>query len=258
MCFRLTFALFSVAAMALIGCGRVGELASKPAPASPASGQRGVFAAETVKVGKTTREYRLYVPQKADPSKSVPLLFAFHGYLIDSKDVMPVYTKLDETAEKHGFLLVYPNALERNWALSPKKMVDDIAFFDALLKKLQADYAIDPDRIYTVGMSNGGYMAQWVGIRRSKVVAAVASHSGALGVQSLRRIGAARKYPVMIIHGNQDRILSIDVAHENRDKYKREGHEVNCVEIDGLGHAWATEQNINEKIWSFFEKHPLR
>jgi len=35
-------------------------------------------------------------------------------------------------------------------------MAKDLAFFDALLKKLTADYKIDPDRIYVTGMSNGG------------------------------------------------------------------------------------------------------
>src|SRR5689334_5166149 len=127
---RLT--LVFLVMVGLLGCGRGAGLASKPAVAAESPKKRGVFPSETVKIGDVRREYRLYVPQKADASKPIPLVFAFHGYLIDSKDVMPVYTKLDETAEKHGFLLVYPNALDRSWALSPKKMVDDIAFFDAL------------------------------------------------------------------------------------------------------------------------------
>lgn len=224
--------------------------------ATAAEPAHGTFASESITVGKDKREYRLVVPKSVDLKKPAPLVFAFHGFLIDSKDLMPVYTKLNDTADKHGFILVYPNALDRSWALTPDKMVKDMEFFDALLKKLQADYKIDPDRIYTTGMSNGGYMAHFVGKERSKLIAAVACHSGALGLQSLLGINAERKFPVMIVHGDKDNIISVDIARENRDKYKKEGHEVNYVEVPGLTHWWATDAGINEKIWKFFADHP--
>jgi polyhydroxybutyrate depolymerase len=227
------------------------------AAASAAEPAHGTFASETLKVGADQREYRLVVPKRVDLSKPAPLVFAFHGFLIDSKDVMPLYTKLSTAAEKHGFLLVYPNALDRSWALDPAKMLKDMAFFDALLKKLSTDYKVDPDRVYVTGMSNGGYMAHFVGKERSKVVAAVACHSGALGLQTLFGIGAERKFPVMIVHGDKDNIIPVSVARENRDKYKKEGHEVAYVEVPDLTHWWAVDAGINDKIWKFFVDHPL-
>jgi polyhydroxybutyrate depolymerase len=248
--------LFWAVAVVAVGCGR--QAPPPPARPAPAAGQprQGEFASETVKVGNVLREYRLVVPQSVDLSKPAPLVFAFHGFLIDSKDAMPTYTKLNETADKHGFILVYPNALDRSWAFTPDKMVKDLAFFDALLEKLTADYKIDRDRIYATGMSNGGYFAHFVGKERSKVVAAVACHSGALGLQTLAGIHAERKFPVMIIHGDRDNVISIDVARKNRDRYKEEGHDVNYVEIPGLTHWWATDAGINDKIWKFFADHP--
>jgi polyhydroxybutyrate depolymerase len=226
--------------------------------ATAAEPRHGTFAAESIKVGKDDREYRLVIPKSVDLTKPAPLVFAFHGFLVDSKDVMPLYTKLGDAAEKHHFILVYPNAIDRSWALTPDKMVKDLAFFDALLKKLSADYKIDPDRIYATGMSNGGYMAHFVGKERSTVVAAVACHSGALGLQTLLGINAERKFPVMIIHGDKDGIISVKTARENRDKYKKEGHEVKYVEVPGLNHWWAADAGINDQIWEFFAEHPLK
>lgn len=226
---------------------------SDAAAAEPPAGN---FASESLKVGTDERLYRLVVPESVDLKKPAPLVFAFHGFLIDSKDVMPVYSKLNATASKQRFILVYPNALDRSWALTPDKMIKDLAFFDALLAKLEADYKIDPDRIYLTGMSNGGYFAHFVGKERSKVIAAVACHSGALGLQTLLGIGAERKFPVMIVHGDKDNIVPVSVARENRDKYKKEGHEVNYVEVPGLMHSWATDAGINDKIWMFFAAHP--
>jgi polyhydroxybutyrate depolymerase len=236
----------------LFGVTWVGWIAGVAA----AEPKHGDFASETVQVGDVTREYRLVVPKTVDLAKPAPLVVAFHGMLIDSKDFMPFYTRLNVTAEKHGFLLAYPNAVGRSWGLNPDKVKSDLAFFDALLARLSADYRIDPDRVYVLGMSNGGYFAHLVGKERSKTVAAVASHSGPLGLQTAFGINAERKFPVLIIHGDADRLLPVDWARENRDKYKREGHEVQYVELAGLGHLWGTKADINETIWKFFADHP--
>jgi polyhydroxybutyrate depolymerase len=217
----------------------------------------GDFGSETVKVGDMTREYRLIVPETVDLAKPAPLVVAFHGMLIDSKDVMPQYTKLNETAEKRGFIIAYPNAVGKSWGIAPVKVKNDLAFFDALLGKLAATYKIDPDRIYVVGMSNGGYFAHLVGRERSKIVAAVASHSGPLGLQTLLGVNAERKFPALIIHGARDRLFPVWIARENRDKYKREGHDVKYVELKNVGHAWGTKADINETIWAFFADRPL-
>jgi polyhydroxybutyrate depolymerase len=87
-------------------------------------------------------------------------------------------------------------------------------------------------------------------------VVAVASHSGPLGLQTLLGINAERKFPVLIIHGDQDRIFAVDIARGNRDKYLKEGHEVKYVEPSVGGHMWGTKANINETIWQFFADHP--
>lgn len=185
------------------------------------------------------------------------MVIAFHGILIDSKDLMPRYTHLNETAAAEKFIIAYPDAIDRSWGLKPEKVAADLAMFDALLLELKKHYKIDPLRIYVIGMSNGGYFAHLLAKERSRTVAAVASHSGPLGLQTLLGIHADRKFPVLIIHGDKDQIFPIAFARENRDKNTKEGHEVKYVEIPNQGHMWATEAKINETIWEFFEKHPL-
>ena len=248
--------LFTWCALAL-ACGTpVSERIPAPVEGK-GEGKAGVFASETVKVGSATREYRLIVPKSVDLSKPAPLVIAFHGMGIDSKDVMPKYTELDKAAEKHGFILAFPEAIKRSWGLTPDKVKADLDFFDALVEKLKGDYKIDANRIYVTGMSNGGYFAHLVGKERSKTVAAVASHSGPLGLQTLGGVKAERKFPVLIIHGDKDVIFPVAFAKENRDKYEKEGHEVKYVELKGTGHMWGTKADINETIWKFFEEHPL-
>jgi Poly(3-hydroxybutyrate) depolymerase len=233
-------------------------LFSAAIPLGAAEPKHGNFASETIQVGAKERVYRLIVPESVDLAKPAPLVIAFHGMLIDSKDVMPRYTQLDKAAEKHKFLIAFPNAIDGSWGIAPQKVKDDLALFDALVAKISADYKIDDKRIYVLGMSNGSYFAHLVGKERSKTVAAVAAHSGPLGLQTLLGIGAERKFPIIIVHGKDDRLFPISIARENRDKYKREGHEVQLVEIDGLGHFWGVKAGINDTIWQFFADHPLQ
>jgi polyhydroxybutyrate depolymerase len=239
-----------------VGCARLAPVPVAAADTKP--GTHGTFPNEPLTVGKQKRTYRLVVPKSVDLDKPAPLVVAFHGMLIDSKDVMPKYTKLDELAAEKKFILAYPEAEGKLWGIAPDKVPNDLAFFDELLKSLRDKYRLDPDRVYVLGMSNGGYFAHLVGKERSKTVAAVCGHSTALGLQTLFGIKADRKFPVMIVHGDKDIVLSVDFARENRDKYKKEGHPVNFVEIAGLGHEWATKQKINEQIWEFFEKNPRK
>lgn len=116
----------------VLACGRRADIL----PAlSAAQTRHGEFAGEIVKVGDTTREYRLVVPRTVDLSTPAALVVAFHGMLIDSKDVMPKYTRLNEAAEKHKFILAYPDAIGKSWGIDPAKVKNDLAFFDALLSK---------------------------------------------------------------------------------------------------------------------------
>ena len=247
------WALFALALMTLaVGCASVPE-----ADGIPPHAKHGEFPDESIIVDRMKRVYRLVVPPSVALNRPAPLVVAFHGMLVDSKDVMPKYTRLNETAERHGFIMVYANALGGVWGILPDKVQADIAFFDALLAYLSKTYRIDRDRVYVLGMSNGGYFAHLLATERSTIIAAAAAHSGVLGLQTLGGINAKRKFPVMMVHGTADLIIPVAFARENADKYRREGHEVSYVEVPGLGHAWATGADINERIWAFFAGHPL-
>ncbi|MBC7856168.1 MAG: dienelactone hydrolase family protein [Pirellulaceae bacterium] len=222
------------------------------------TGTHGTFINEKLTVNKQERLYRLMVPKLLDLKKPAALVVAFHGMGVDSSKVMPHYTRLDSLAAEEKFILVYPEAVGRSWGVDPKKVTADLAFFDALIADISSRYEVDANRIYVLGMSNGGYFAHLVGKERSTKVAAVCSHSGPLGLQTILGINAERKFPVMIVHGDKDFLFNVKIARDNRDKYQREKHEVQYVEVAGLNHFWAGVAKINSQIWEFFEKHPLK
>jgi polyhydroxybutyrate depolymerase len=208
-----------------------------------------------LEVAGQVREYRLYVPASVRESgKRAPLLFAFHGFRIDNMDRMAAYTQLEATAEKHGFIIVFPNGRETRWRLRFEGN-EDIAFFDALFKHLKATLPVDDRRIYLTGMSNGAYFINLLASQRSTVIAAIAPHSGGLGLLARRGIHAERKYPVLIIHGADDDLVPPSQGRQCRDAYQNEGHEVTYREIAGLRHLWGNPAEINETMWRFFDGH---
>ena len=72
----------------------------------------------------------------------------------------------DALADKHGFIVAYPDAYERHWndcravgAYAAKELaVDDVGFVHSLLTYLQDEHGADPARVLSVGLSGGGQM----------------------------------------------------------------------------------------------------
>jgi polyhydroxybutyrate depolymerase len=228
----------------------------KQQPVGPTP-EHGEFANEEVTVNNAKRVYRLVVPESVDLNSEAPLVVAFHGLGIDSKDLMPQYTLLNQTAQKNKFILVYPQAVGGSWALDAKKITDDIDFYDKLIEAVSSKFKISSNRIYVLGMSNGGYFAHMIAKERSEKITAAASHSGPLGLQTLLGIGAKRKFPVMILHGDKDQLFDISIAEENRDKYKKESHDVKYMRLNNVAHEWGTKYNVNDSIWTFFNRFSL-
>ncbi len=230
--------------------------AAAPRPSKGKGGKTGTFAAETIAVGGQAREFRLVVPSGADGAKPAPLVFVFHG-LGDSKDNICRYSGFEALAAKKGFIAVFPDALNKRWNIRPADDNEDVKYFDALYDHVAARYNVDLRRVYLTGMSMGGYFSNCLASQRSDKVAAIAPHSGGLGMLGFRGVQAKRKYPAMVVHGDADNVVKVEEGRKSKDTYTKEGHAVEYVEIAGLGHVWATKENISEKIWKFFTDHPL-
>jgi polyhydroxybutyrate depolymerase len=105
------------------------------------------------------------VPDSYDPFDPVPLLFCLHGWS-SSNEIIMAYTGFNDIASEENFIVVYPQGSYFNgtthwnvggWTLGSS--VDDVAFIDFLIDAISEDYLIDSERIYSTGMSNGGYMS---------------------------------------------------------------------------------------------------
>jgi poly(3-hydroxybutyrate) depolymerase len=126
----------------------------------------------------------------------------------------------------------------------------DVRFFDQLLVHLSKHHEIDRDRVYAVGMSNGGSFVQLLATARSHELAAIAAYSGS----KPRDIGSFKDpLPIMLVVGAND--LGSREMQSDADQYQVQGHVVDFVSVPGLGHEWPASHNT--EMWNFLSQHAL-
>lgn len=186
-------------ALALLGLGAF-------APAAAAA--TGKFS---LKVGGEERTYLLYVPAGYRPETPAPLLLAFHGGFGNAEEMMKM-TGFNPLAEREGYIVAYPNGVGRlgehyTWnagtccGYAQRRNTDDVGFVAALIDRLQADYRIDPGRIYATGVSNGAMLAYRLACELPQRLAAIAPVAGTLDLNGCH---ATEPIPVLHIHGTAD------------------------------------------------------
>lgn len=163
--------------------------------------------------GGEPRSYLVRIPPQARGGGALPVVLNFHGGGGNAR-VHKWYTRMDETADREGFIAVYPNgsggigARFLTWnagtccGISVAGRVDDVGFVLALIDDLATRTAIDRTRTYATGLSNGAMMAYRVAAEAADRIAAV---GGVAGAMTLTKFAPTRPVPVMHIHSVDDR-----------------------------------------------------
>ncbi|MCC5923039.1 MAG: T9SS type A sorting domain-containing protein [Crocinitomicaceae bacterium] len=167
----------------------------------------------TLTHGGLQRTYKIYVPAIYDNNSSAPLLLNLHGYTSDMVE-QEVYGDFRAIADTAGFILVHPNGTldlsgNRFWNAFSAFGVDDIGFLNALVQEIKQNYNINDNKIYSVGMSNGGVMSYILACQANSPFAAVGSVTGSMPVGSFQNCQANRPTPIIQIHGTDDQVLPI-------------------------------------------------
>jgi polyhydroxybutyrate depolymerase len=164
--------------------------------------------------GGIGRSYIVHVPPNASGASALPAILNFHGAGTNAEQ-QERYSGMDATADRDGFVVVYPNGTGRGtraltWnaggccGAAARNNVDDVGFIRAVLDDLATRIHIDRARVYATGMSNGAMMAYRLGVEAADRIAAIAPVEGGLMV---RTSGPARPMPLMIFNSVDDRYV---------------------------------------------------
>jgi polyhydroxybutyrate depolymerase len=162
------------------------------------------------------RRYLVHYPPQYDAARSWPVVLSFHGSNSNGQ-IQLEFTAMNETADREGFVVVYPFGTgERERLLfwnagnccgfAHQEQVDDVAFVRRLLDQLAGDINIDSTRVYAAGMSNGAMMAFRLASELADVFAAVATVAGTMGVETCH---PSRPVSVIHFHGTDDEFVPV-------------------------------------------------
>jgi len=229
----------------------------------------------TLTVAGTERTFVLSVPTGYDASTSLPLVFAWHGLGGDGA-MARMYFRI-ENESGGGAIFAYPDGLPNDSGQAAWDLSDtggDVAYFDALLTALSAEYCVDATRVFSTGHSFGGFFTNRLGCSRASVLLAVAPVAGGppFGGPGATCTPAVAAW---IAHGDNDETVDFSMGEDARDTYLAANacgtttvaaEPSPCVAYEGCaagrpvhwcvhqdGHNWPSFAAAG--IWSFFAQY---
>jgi polyhydroxybutyrate depolymerase len=150
------------------------------------------------------------------PGERRPLLVFLHGLGGSGKEAL-ADPGLRRLATAGRMVLVAPDgtmdrAGRRFWNAGgaccnfDRRAVDDVTRLDKLIEEWRRRPDIDPDRVYVVGFSNGGFMAHRLACWMDERLAAIVSIAGA-GRHKEEACGVGSSIAVLEVHGDADAIV---------------------------------------------------
>ncbi|NKB32460.1 MAG: hypothetical protein GKR91_05120 [Pseudomonadales bacterium] len=170
------------------------------------------IAAQSIDFGRG--ELPITVPENYAEDTPAPLIVLLHGYT-SSGQGQDMYLGFSRVADRYGFLFVAPDGTReisdsqnRFWNASDaccnffNSEIDDSEYLIGIINRMKEEYNVDPNRVYLVGHSNGGFMSYDMAYKHSDSIAAIASLAGASHLEE--RDAPANPVHVLQIHGTDD------------------------------------------------------
>jgi poly(hydroxyalkanoate) depolymerase family esterase len=197
--------------------------------APPKEAEPGSFIADRFDADFGSLRYKLFIPSEYTGAP-LPLLVMLHGCGQDADD-FACGTGMNALAEKYHCLVAYPEQSSGangarcwNWFEEAHHLrgQGEPALIAGVARKIRAEYAVDPARVFVAGLSSGGSMAVILGRTYPELFTAVGCHSGlahgsatdCFGAMRAMRDGAdpaslprsagKKRVPIIVFHGDLD------------------------------------------------------
>ena len=169
----------------------------------------------TINVDNRERQYLIHLPPSFNNASKFPVIFAFHGGGGEYKRTIRYYN-LNHLADENGFIIVYPNAINKAWSMSRSSSrvrnidnsVDDVHFISSLVDYLIADYKIDSNRIFCTGISRGGIFSLFLAWQLLDGITAIRRICASIPQAIADEYSFKHPTPVLLINGTEDPLIS--------------------------------------------------
>ena len=161
----------------------------------------------------------VFVPSDYDSRRDYPLVFLLHGYSANGQ-AQDIYLGVSRRVDEYDFVMVLPegetdNVGNQYWNATPwccgaaSDKPDDSAYLSGLIEAAQQRFSIDPNRVYFMGHSNGGFMSYRMACDHADQVSAIVSLAGS-GFDDETRCEPSEAVSVLQVHGTDDSVVQYD------------------------------------------------
>lgn len=177
----------------------------------------------TLVVDGRERTFLLDIPKHLQPGAA--LVLVFHGFTGSARGVRRE-SGFAALAEKYGFVAAYPQGTRDakgntffnvGYSFHESEKVDDVAFARGLSARLVRDLELDPDGVFSTGMSNGGDMSYFLARQPRPFVQAIAPVAGCMMSSWTNALSPQARVSVMEVHGTQDKVTWWAGDPQNRE-----------------------------------------
>ena len=159
------------------------------------------------------RRYRIHVPEAYDKTTAIPLVVCLHGGggNCDQGSAMG----LTPVADRHNFIAVYPNAIQRHWNdgrdakifAEQDREIDDADFLKTIVSRVREEYNIASDQIFVMGVSNGGFMSQRLAMEQSEIFSAAGILIATMGEAIKDDFQPEHPVSILLMNGTEDPLV---------------------------------------------------
>lgn len=231
---------------------------------------------QTVEIQGDTRYYLMDVPDGADNSEPLMLIFALHGYDMNNIAVVDLFNFTERSGGQA--ITVWPQGegpapgnvshwgdgvLESTWSANAK----NYEFLEQVMSDVGERYCIDRQRTFIAGFSMGGFFTNTIACEHPDWFRGFAPVAGGGPTCS----NASAQVAIMVQHGTADDIVDMTSGEGSRDFWLTQNgcgqtstsSLNNCAFYEGCPEqtpvAWCTGNYMHyipdeaaSNIWSFF------
>lgn len=200
------------------------------------------------------RSYWLHLPPDKLRNKPLPVLFNLHGGGGTGKGAARLTgNRFNQLADRDGFIVVYPDGLKRRWndgrkvgANNVNEAIDDVGFILEIIKKLSKSYPVDSNRIFTSGMSNGGFMSSRLLCEHPDTFRGGAIVTATIPVGYIQHCKPQTPVAVIVINGTDDPIVPYEGGDIRLFKFGKKRGEI--VSTDDYLKFLQNKNGCSEKV----------
>jgi predicted esterase len=227
----------------LFGAASLFMLATQPAQAE--------VLQKAAKVGKTTVQYKVVLPNGYDAAKAYPAILALGGGPQNMNTVDSVLNRnLRAEAEKRGYIVVAPAAPDDQLFFEQGARI-----FPEFLKLILADYKIQENKFHIAGPSNGGIAAFHVAAANPQYFLSVTAFPGYMWEPTQAKLQAISKMCVFMYVGELDEYMWHDEMKHEAEFLRSKGTVARYTVEKGQPHRMETLAGANaSRLFEGFEE----